>query len=72
MEDFIYVAQGLKLVWVIAALTFVFAWVRFLDYRAGLDFKEFFNDLKTDPQAAALYLSGRYVGTCLLVGWLLS
>lgn len=56
---------------VVAALC-VFALLRWFDLRAGIDFKDFTNDIKTDPKAAGLYLGLRYLGTALLFGLVLA
>jgi hypothetical protein len=68
MEGFVFTAAVLNLAYAVVALALVWAFLRVLDKRAGLDFKEFFKDLRNDPQAAATYLGWRFVGACVLVG----
>lgn len=53
----------------ILALVLVLAW---LDRRAGIDFREFARDVKSDPKAGALYLGLRFLGASLLVGLILA
>jgi hypothetical protein len=72
MDDFVVVASLLKLSYAALALGAVTLFLRYLDKRGGVDFHDFFEDLKNDPKAAALYLGARFVGACLLVGYVLS
>lgn len=68
MIETMLLSFGAKLVCALAAVEMVVWLLRRLDKRAGFDFKEFFDDLKNDPSAAAYYLAGRFIGACLLVG----
>ncbi len=44
----------------------VWAYSKVLDTRAGIDFPETWNAIKTDPRAAARYLGNRWLGLCIL------
>ncbi len=46
--------------------------LRWLDQRAGYSFASAMGVIRAEPVALALYLGLRWLGACILVGWILS
>jgi len=72
MEDFVFTAMGLKFAYAIAGVLAALYFSRWLDRRAGLQFREVIAGVAKAPLAAALYYGLRFVAICLLLGLLVS
>jgi len=72
MEDFVVTAMALKFAYAIAGVLAALYFSRWLDHRAGLQFREVIAGVAKAPLAAALYYGLRFVAICLLLGLLVS
>lgn len=78
MFEVIAVSSLLKLGFAFIALGLVWGVLRGLDYLMGLKFKTILNGssskkgIRDDSIAIAIYFSIRFLGTCILVGWVIS
>lgn len=68
MFEPVLISSGLKVLFVLFALLLLWAYLRWLDRRAGLNFRSAINLLETDANALARYLGLRFLGACLFFG----
>jgi hypothetical protein len=73
VDPIIVVSSTLKLIFAILAVYAVFLTTRIIDIRLGLKFKEdIWPRINENPTAVGLYRGLVWLGTCLLMGQLLS
>lgn len=72
MSDVFAVSQLTKALWALIGFALVFGVIRLSEFAIKLDIEKVVNGIESDPLASAIYLGLRFIGACLLVGWLLS
>lgn len=72
MTNVFAISQLSKLVWALIAFGMVFSVLRVSELFVKLNIDKVVNKIEEEPLASAMYLGLRFVGACILVGWVLS